>query len=300
MNVSSTSLPESEGRMSIPTVPDTASIETPLGILTYEVLLKSLFSSPKNELDHRWCPNSRDTESQGTRSRRQSRGNEIQDTEHNSRENLSTLDDISKIRPNSPKKGHNFGALRRLGIAVLAMGKYLPSLRRKRSGVVSGQGSGESSDAAPNVEHARPSLERGSESRASIGVPKRNEGNKGRGIRRRTPNQGPKPSPGPLLAPPRTHARDGGNSGLHTPPATPRSASASELAVTAWRSVSGTFRPSTRRSGTEIYRKKSQSTKRVKVHKIFNLASGTLRAERFTDYSECEETRTVVNGRPSA
>lgn len=286
--------------MSIPTVPDTASIQTPLGILTYEVLLKSLFSSPKNELDHRWCRNSRDTEGQGTSSRRQSGGNDTQDTEHNNRGSLSTIDAISNIGVNPPKKWYNLRALRRFGIAALATAKNLPSLRRKRSGGVSGQGSGGSSDAAPSVENDRPSLEGGSEGRASISVPKRNKSNKGRGLRRRTPNQGPKPSPAPLLSPPRTYARGGRSSGLYTPPATPRSASTGELAVTAWRSVSGALSPPTRGGGTEIYRKKSRSTKRVTVHKIFDAASGTVRAERLSDYSECEETRIALRGRPSA
>lgn len=299
MNVSSTSISNSEDRMSIPSVPDTASIQTPLGILTYEVLLKSLFSSPKNELDHTWCRNSRDTERQGTSSRRQSGGNETQDTERESRESLSTLDAISNVGVKPPKKGRNLRALRRFGIAALATGKCLPSLRRKRIGGVSGQGSGESFDAAPSMENARPSLEPGSEGRASINVPKRNESNKDRGLRRRTPNQGPKPSPAPLLSPPRTYAWGGRRSGLHTPPATPRSASTGELAVTAWRSVSGAVSPSTRGGETEIYRKQSRSTKRVTVHKIFDVASGTVRAERFTDYSECEETRIVLRGRPS-
>lgn len=299
MNVSSTSISDSEDHTSIPIVPDTALIQKPLGILTYEVLLKTLFSSPKNELDHRWCRNSRDSERHSGHSRRQSRGNETQGTDNESRDSLSALDAISNSEVNPPGKRHNLRALRRFGIAALATRKCLPSLRRKRSGDANGQQNGDSFDAAPRMENARPSLARGPTGPGTLSVPKRNESNKDRGLRRRTPNQRPKSPPAPLLSPPRTFARRGRSSGLHTPPATPRSSNTGELAVTAWRSISGALNQSTPGSATEIYRKESRSTKRVTVHKFFDGASGTVRAERFTDYSECEETRIVLRGGPS-
>ena len=298
MNISSTSLSDPEDRMGIPTVSDTASIQTPLGIMTYEVLLKGLFSSPKNELDHRWCRNSRDTERQGKSSRRQSRGDETQATDNDSHDSLSTIGAISHSGVNPPGKGHNLRALRRFGFTALVSGKCLPSFRRKRGGDVKGTHNRDSFDAGSHMENARPSLEQELEEPAMVRVPKRNERNKYCGLRRRTPNQGPKSSPGPLRSPPRAVARRGASSGLHAPPATPQSPSTGETAVTAWRGISGALSPSTPAQGgeREIYRKESRTTKRVTVHKFLDAASGTVRAERFTDYSECEATRIVLRG----
>ena len=77
--------------MSIPTVSDTASIQTLLGILTYEVLVNGFVSSPKSELDHTWCRTSRDTERYDDSSSRPTCGNEAQATDNENRDGLSSL-----------------------------------------------------------------------------------------------------------------------------------------------------------------------------------------------------------------
>lgn len=94
MNLPSTSLSDSEDRMGIPTVSDTALIQTPMGILSYEVLLRDLFSSPINELDHTWCRNSQESERQSGNSHGKGRSTEKQEAENESPDSHSTADGV--------------------------------------------------------------------------------------------------------------------------------------------------------------------------------------------------------------
>ena len=95
MNLPSTSRSDPEDRMGISTVSDTALIQTPVGILSYEVLLKDLFSSPMNELDHTWCRDSGETERRSGNSRRKGRSTEKHEVENESPDSHSTPDGVS-------------------------------------------------------------------------------------------------------------------------------------------------------------------------------------------------------------
>lgn len=185
--------------MSIPTVSDTASIQTPLGIVTYGVLFSGFFSSPKSELDHTWCRTSRDTERHHDSSSRPSCGNEAQATndgnrdgfsslhaisasgddigrhddsgcepscgngahatDNENRDGLSSLHAISDSEIKPPEKLHNLRAFGRSNITTLFTGRNLPSPLRKRTGDVNGTHNGDPFDNASRIENAHESLE---------------------------------------------------------------------------------------------------------------------------------------------
>ena len=63
-----------------------------------------------------------------------------------------------------------------------------------------------------------------------------------------------------------------------------------------WRSISNALSYATQSSATEAYRGKVGWREKVTAQEAFDVGSGRLRAERFTDFSEDEETRVVLRG----
>ena len=146
MNLSPpTSLSDSEDPDPIPTVSDTAFIQTPLGIVTIDVLLRCLFS--RTERYHKaWSdPNS------GGESPEEGQGN------------LPTrlgIEILSSTRAEMEGKGHNLRTLRNRGFAALGTAALRRSLRKKRQNEENGaHKNGEPFNAAPLLENARPGQE---------------------------------------------------------------------------------------------------------------------------------------------
>ena len=280
MNLSRpTSLSDSEDPDAIPTVSDTAVIQTPLGIVTIDVLLRSLFS--RTERYHKaWSdPNS---------------GGEIPEEGQGNLPTRLGIEILSSTRAEMEGKGHNLRTLRNRGFAALGTAALRRSLRKKRQNEEN-----QAFNAAPLLENARPGQDDGREESPRLIVPKHGgHNNKSFGLRRRTPNQGLNinTSPVPLTSPPKTPERRGGVRGPYTPPDTPRSASAGVLHMATWRSISNALSYASQSSATEAYRGKVGWREKVTAQEAFDGGSGRMRAETFTDFSEDEETRVVLRG----